>query len=399
MSVAFEMKPIGTLCRVSGGKRIPKGRSLSDEDTGFKYLRLNDFSDRGISLEDMKFLPNDLSEALSRYRVAAGDIVISVAGTLGMTRKITADLDGAYLTENADRLSGFCGVLPDYILHVLSSEWQDKLIASSSTKSGQPKLALERIRSFQIPVPSAAEQQKIVEILSDCDVGIDNSAHRLLSLRAQYRVALNRLLDNSRFQTNARKLEALTYRPISYGVLKPSEYTPGGVPMMRIQDVDAEGNLITDPYLITKEQHLEYQRTELNEGDLICSLVGSIGRVLNVPKQYRGGNVSRAFAVIGINNPDIRQFVEHSLRASGFQKMIHQIATGNAQKVLNIGELKNFQISIPEDLATLREVNSALDNMMGQIGLAEKLQQSLITQKHGLMQQLLTGKLRVKGAA
>ena len=96
---------------------------------------------------------------------------------LGMTRKITADLDGAYLTRLTDY--GFCGVLPDTFLRILSSEWRDKLIASSYEKRSC-KLALERIHRFQIPVPSAAEQQKIVEILSDCDATVKQTEQQLV---------------------------------------------------------------------------------------------------------------------------------------------------------------------------------------------------------------------------
>ena len=77
-------------------------------------------------------------------------------------------------------------VLPDYILHVLSSEWRQAYCFVFHEKRAD-QLALERIRSFQIPVPSAAEQQKIVEILSDCDATVKQTEQQLIAMKQRFK--------------------------------------------------------------------------------------------------------------------------------------------------------------------------------------------------------------------
>jgi type I restriction enzyme S subunit len=58
-----------------------------------------------VSLADIKFVPPDVFPAIKRYRIFKEDIFISVAGTLGIVGKVPPELDGANLTENADRIT------------------------------------------------------------------------------------------------------------------------------------------------------------------------------------------------------------------------------------------------------------------------------------------------------
>ena len=45
---------LGEIVSVNGGKRIPAGRSLTDEDTGYKYIRVADMKNGSILLDDIK---------------------------------------------------------------------------------------------------------------------------------------------------------------------------------------------------------------------------------------------------------------------------------------------------------------------------------------------------------
>ncbi len=53
----WKLKKIGNVCEVKGGKRIPKGSKLTDEDTGFPYIRVADMFMGGIKTNDLKFVP------------------------------------------------------------------------------------------------------------------------------------------------------------------------------------------------------------------------------------------------------------------------------------------------------------------------------------------------------
>jgi type I restriction enzyme S subunit len=143
---------INDVSEVRSGKRLPLGKSLTDKETDHFYIRVADMSMGSVSLNDIKYLPNDVYPSIKNYCIFNDDIFISVAGTLGLVGKIPPILNGANLTENADRLTNISCVR-DYLLYVLMSWLIQNKIEAEKTLGAQPKLALARIRKFQIPLP------------------------------------------------------------------------------------------------------------------------------------------------------------------------------------------------------------------------------------------------------
>lgn len=164
----WDVKKIGDICEVKGGKRLPKGYQLEDEDNAFPYIRVADMYMGGIRQDDIKYVPKDIVDKIKHYKISKDDLFISVAGTLGIVGQVPYELDGANLTENADKL---CNIQINklYLMKVLQSNIVQSIIEAEQTKSAQPKLALTRIKEFLIPVPSDIEQVKIASILMEVD--------------------------------------------------------------------------------------------------------------------------------------------------------------------------------------------------------------------------------------
>lgn len=163
---------LGNIVSVYGGKRIPVGRKLSSEDTGYIYIRVSDMKDGYVSIDNLQYVPQDIYPLISRYIINKEDVFITVAGTIGRVGKIPPELDGANLTENADRLV-FSNLDQDWLIKCLQSPLIQSQIADATTKVGQPKLAIIRIQNIIIPLPPLAEQKRIVakleEILPLCE--------------------------------------------------------------------------------------------------------------------------------------------------------------------------------------------------------------------------------------
>ena len=157
---------LGTIAAVLGGKRIPAGRKLTEYNTGHVYIRVSDMTDGGVSTNRLMYVPEDIYPSISRYIINKADVFITVAGTIGRVGKIPDELDGANLTENADRLV-LAGVNQDWLIKVLQSGMIQEQIAEATTKVGQPKLAIARIERFLIPLPPLAEQHHIVQRIEE----------------------------------------------------------------------------------------------------------------------------------------------------------------------------------------------------------------------------------------
>ena len=160
---------IDEVCDVLSGKRIPKGETFSPRPTEYRYITVSDMGEKYISSDTLQFITSHTEKQITQYKVRNGDIIISVAGTLGKLNIITPDLDGVNLTENCDRFTNFRGINPEYLYHVLSSDLIQSQIEASKTKNGQPKLALERIRNFVVPVPHQIRQEQFVGVMNSID--------------------------------------------------------------------------------------------------------------------------------------------------------------------------------------------------------------------------------------
>ncbi len=297
----------------------------------------------------------------------------------------------------------------DYYYQFLIYQYEN--IRNMSNSGSQENLSGSIVKSIPVLVPPYFEQEKIAQILSTWDQVIsttekmlENSQQQKKALMQQLLTSKKRLLDENgvKFSNewSAKNLESLVYRPLCYGVLKPGEDVLDGHPLIRIQDIDDRGFIdIRKVIRITDELHYEFRRTILNTNDLIISIVGTLGKIFVIPKELNGANITRAFAVIGADPKRIdTRFIYQYLNSSMIQEWLLNTATGNAQKVLNIAALKELQIPLPtiEEQRRIAEVLFIADQ---EIETLQKKLDCLKQEKKALMQQLLTGKKRVKVAA
>ena len=117
--------------------------------------------DGSVLTDNLLHVPTDIYPSISRYVIHKEDVYITVAGTIGRVGKIPPEIDGANLTENADRLV-FSIIDQDWLIKCLESSLVQQQIIDATTKVGQPKLAIKRIQELLIPLPPLAEQKRIV---------------------------------------------------------------------------------------------------------------------------------------------------------------------------------------------------------------------------------------------
>ena len=167
-------KKLGEVCDILSGKRVPKGNKLTSVNTGLKYITVSDMGDKYISNKEIKYISPEIESKIKKYKVITGDVIISVAGTLGKVNIITEEFNNANLTENCDKLTSFKECITEFLFYLLQSEKFIDEINRIKTSSAQPKLALDRLRTFIVSIPIKQEQQKIADSLSTMDSLIQN---------------------------------------------------------------------------------------------------------------------------------------------------------------------------------------------------------------------------------
>ncbi|EPR5925007.1 restriction endonuclease subunit S, partial [Campylobacter coli] len=196
------------IANIKGGKRLPKGKNLLDNNTKFAYIRVADFQDNGtINLQNIKFINENTYNVLKNYKIYDDNLYISIAGTIGKSGIIPKELNGAILTENAVKLEYIQNNISNKFMYFFTLSNIFKTQIQTSTKIvAQPKLAITRLKQIQIPLPPLKEQERIVGILDESFAKIDESIkileQDLLNLdelmQSALQKAFNPLKDNAK---------------------------------------------------------------------------------------------------------------------------------------------------------------------------------------------------------
>ena len=156
-------KTLGEIADIKGGKRVPKGYKLESSDTGYKYIRVADFTDEGtVDESNIQFISKEVFEQIKRYTITDKDVYISIAGTIGKSGIIPSSLNGANLTENACKLVFTKPVNKRYVYLFTKSDIFVSQIEKATKQASQPKLALTRLAEVKMPIPPLSEQKAIV---------------------------------------------------------------------------------------------------------------------------------------------------------------------------------------------------------------------------------------------
>ncbi|EDO7574578.1 restriction endonuclease subunit S [Campylobacter coli] len=204
----WEVKKLEEIANIKGGKRLPKGKNLLDNNTKFAYIRVADFQDNGtINLQNIKFINENTYNVLKNYKIYDDNLYISIAGTIGKSGIIPKELNGAILTENAVKLEYIQNNISNKFMYFFTLSNIFKTQIQTSTKIvAQPKLAITRLKQIQIPLPPLKEQERIVGILDESFTKIDESIkileQDLLNLdelmQSALQKAFNPLKDNAK---------------------------------------------------------------------------------------------------------------------------------------------------------------------------------------------------------
>ncbi|OLH51206.1 hypothetical protein DXO122_01060 [Xanthomonas oryzae pv. oryzae] len=136
-------------------------------------------------------------------------------------------------------------------------------------------------------------------------------------------------------------------RPITYGILKPGPELEVGIPYIRVADFP--GNKLNPATIKNTSEEIDfaYRRARLKAGDLLLSIRGSVGRLIKIPAELEGANITQDTARLSISGRVSVDFVHLALRAEDTQRRMRAATRGVAVRGINIGDVRALQIPVP----------------------------------------------------
>jgi type I restriction enzyme S subunit len=411
LPIDWEVVKLSKICDVRDGTHD----SPKYVEDGIPFVTSKNLTDTVLSFDNIKYISNDDHCNFSkRSHVENGDILFGMIGTVG--KPIVVEEKFEFSIKNVALLKFSDNKILNNIFakNILKSSLVLNQFKKISNGGVLNFVALGNIRSLDFPLPPLPEQQKIAEILSTVDVKIEVIDLQITQTQELKKGLMQRLLTKGIGHTEFKdsplgkipksweveELQSLlnSGKNITYGIVQPGEYVEDGIYLIRSQDyTKGYWNPINTIMKVSKEIDKPYERSRVKYGDILITVVGAnVGRIAVVTNELDGANISRSVARISIKKELANSlFIKYYLASNGIKNLIKLNQVGGAQPVLNLKELSKIKMPLPSknEQQKIADILCAVDEKL-EVLLEKKVNYQEL--KQGLMQQLLTGKVRVK---
>ena len=283
----------------------------------------------------------------------------------------------------------------DFIYQLL--EFDKELILRKTQGGTMVHITKGDMENRKLPIPPLPEQQKIAAILSTWDVAIDHCKAIIEKLKERNKGLAQQLLTGKMRVKGFEGKWKLT--PLSECLT----YTPREVPKPTgnylALGLRSHGKGIFHKHDIDPEDVAMDVLYEVKENDLIVNITFAWEQALAiVSKQEEGGLVSHRFPTYTFKTQTaIPDFFRHFIVQKYFKFLMELISPGGAgrNRVMSKTDFLKLEVKLPdvkEQIAIANILNAATT----ELNQYQQKLQALQLQKKGLMQQLLSGKVRVK---
>lgn len=393
----WEIRKLGDCCLVKGEYGI-NAPAVEFSDDLPAYLRITDIDDSGNYSLDKKASVGDLN--YEQFVLKNGDIVFARTGaTVGKT----------YLYKPSDGILVFAGFLirfrtneeilaSQYLKYFTETKHYWDWVKTVSMRSGQPGINAEEYSSLKIPIPPLPEQKAITQVLSTADAAIQTTEKLIAQKELRKKWLMQQLLTGKKrlkgFENTKWKMQPLEnlIKPIVREVPKPSTPYLGiglrshGKGTFLKPDEQPEKNSMDKFYVV-------------RPNDLILNITFAWEQAIAIVRQEDDGALAShrfpTFTFIdGKGNADFFRFFILQPR---MKFMLELISPGGAgrNRVMSKSDFIKLEFLLPEykEQTAIAQVLKTADK---EVSLLKAKAEKLKEQKKGLMQQLLTGKVRLK---
>jgi type I restriction enzyme S subunit len=357
----------------------------------------------GLENSATNLVPKD--NLLIASRVSIGNVGINKIDIA-----ISQDLTGIIVdTAKAD---------VEYLYWFLSKSKQ--LLVSLAQGSTIQGITKEDLKNIELPLPPLTEQKKIASILSKVDElihkseeiieqtqrlkkgltqtlltkGVGHKSFKTVKFLYGKELAIPEEWQVQRIDSLVRDKNDIKTGPFGSS-LKKEFFVSKGYKIYGQEQVISD-NFEIGNYYIPEDLFIKMKNYEIRPMDVLISLVGTHGKVSVVPSNIERGIINpRLLKVTFDQSVALPEFMKIVLSSKLTDMQIQRLSHGLTMDILNLGLMKKIIFFVPSVAEQQRIVNiiSTVENLLSKY--QDYLQRLSILEK-GLMQKLLTGKIRVK---
>lgn len=398
----WKLCPLGDIATFSQGIQVGTEQHISELLDGYqRFIRIIDYTQSNN--KDIRYVPNQGK----RYYAKAEDIVMIRYGTPGL---IGRGLEGI-IANNMFKISFNNQVLNDFAEHYFKFSETIKKINDGSASSTMPAINFGFLKKLPFVVPPIQEQQKIAEILSTIEDKIEVIDRQITETQVLKKGLMQRLLTKGIGHTEFKD-SSLGMIPKSWDMVRSNDvfelihgyqfrdydFTESGLPIVKIGQINKNGEIdMNGCSFFSSERAEEFADKRIYNGDVLMALTGATlgkscwvdGLENPVYQNYRVGKfvphdenvLSKQFLYFLVGSP---------LALDQILSKVNSGAQGNVGK----SDFEKLKITLPP-LKEQHKISSILSSVDEKLNVLIEKKAHYQELKQGLMQQLLTGKIRV----
>lgn len=301
-------------------------------------------------------------------------------------------------------------MLPEYGDYYMKSYYMLEQYKSCSEQGAsvvRRNLDLKALLNVEINIPPIEEQAKMLKIFSNMDSILSMLELYIENITLEKRSIIDKILINGEYveKTFNQLIDEKVIEDImdgNHGELHPktSDYVDDGIPFIMANNIH-DGMLdISNCNFLKKEQTDKLRKGFSKAGDILLTHKGTIGNVGYVPEKIKYDYIMLTpqvtyYRVNKCNKILTKEFLYYYLQSSNFQKILKLLSMQSTRAYIGITEQKKLKIKIPR-FEVQKQVSKILIEMDRKINIIKAKKQNYEKLKKGLMQKLLTGKVRLK---
>ncbi|HEB56484.1 MAG TPA: restriction endonuclease subunit S [Gammaproteobacteria bacterium] len=384
------------LCDVADVRTgIAKGKKDLKDPVSVPYLRVANVQDGHLDLTVIKNIYVEPHQ-IERYRLKDGDVLMTEGGDfdkLGRGDVWKGQIDPCLHQNHVFCVRPNQKIILPYFLSSLSGSSYGKFYFLSCAKKSTNLASINstQLKEFPVLVPPISEQRKIISILSTWDKAIETVEKLIENSKAQKKAQMQQLLTGKRrlpgFDGKWEKAYLEDITDITMGSSPSSDFyndMGDGLPLI-------QGNAdIKDRKTVPRVYTSQITKT-CSKGNILLSVRAPVGAVAI---SEHDACIGRGIASIAGKNNFPLSFIYQLLLA--FESKWGQISQGSTFDAVNSKDIKKLKISIPLSRKEQQKIATVLTTADKEIEALQQKRDCLKQEKKALMQQLLTGKRRVK---
>lgn len=364
--------------------------------------------DGTFKLDNIKYIPDEYFRSMKRGIIEKNDILLAkdgvTIGKLALAEKLS--FKEAAVNEHVFLLKTKDNISKNYLFQYLISPLAQHQIRGVMSGSAQPGINSSIVDSVTVPVPPLVEQRGIAEVLGTVDEAIRRTDAVIEKTEELKRGLMQRLLTRGIGHTEFKDTE-LGEIPLSWKVktledvakiergrfsVRPRNdpmYYGGNIAFIQTGDI-AEADGIIKKYSQTLNENGLKVSKLFKKGTIVVSIAANIGDVgmLNFDSCFPD-------SIVGITPNDSmnKLFLMYLMRS--YKTRLNKEATISTQKNINLKILAPLTIQVPP-IQEQNEIEKRLSEIECKLNLEKEIKVSYINMKKSLMQELLSGQVRVE---